>query len=175
MKDVLKEMLKGLVAWRLVCAALVICLAPAAYAADDDKDAPKAESGASAEPSDAKAAEDADKDDGDKQQSDEGDADKDGADKEDAKDSSDKEAAAPGENRKGSVRLKDLIVDGFLIRTTVFVPADAVTRQTGSVSADAMVLTLQKETAIAICYYTFKAYVKGGRGLLRIPSCTVYD
>src|SRR4029079_7209197 len=87
------------------------------------------------------------------------------------------EAGGPGENneRKGSVRLKDLITDGFLIRTTVFVPADAVTRQTGAVSSDAMVMTLQKETVIAICYYTFKAYVKGGKGLLQIPSCPIYD
>ena len=162
----MKDVLKGLLGWRLICAALLICLAPAAYAAGDDKDAPKAESGTSSAPSDAKAAEPS--------AAPEGASDKDDADKDTGNAD---EAGGPGENneRKGSVRLKDLITDGFLIRTTVFVPADAVTRQTGAVSSDAMVMTLQKETVIAICYYTFKAYVKGGKGLLKIPSCTIYD
>ena len=64
--------------------------------------------------------------------------------------------------------MKDLLAEGFLIRTTVLVSADAVTR----VSSDAIILTLQKETAIAVCYYTLKAYVK--EGLTAIASCTVF-
>ena len=68
-----------------------------------------------------------------------------------------------------------MIGDGFVIRTTVFVPADAVTRQTGKISSDAVVLALQKETAIAVCHYTLNAYVNGWKGLTKISSCTVYQ
>ena len=71
-----------------------------------------------------------------------------------------------------AVKMKDILAEGFLIRTTVLVPADAVTRQLGKVSPDAIILTLQKETAIAVCYYTLKAYVKGS--LTDIASCTVF-
>ena len=68
--------------------------------------------------------------------------------------------------------LKDILAEGFLIRTTVLVPAEAVTRQIGKVSSGSVLLTLQKETAIAVCYYTLKAYVK--EGLTDIASCTVF-
>ena len=62
--------------------------------------------------------------------------------------------------------------DGFVIRTTVFIPAAAVTRQTGKVSGDAIVVTLQKQFSTAVCYYALKAYVK--EGLNAIPFCTVH-
>ena len=54
----------------------------------------------------------------------------------------------------------------------MLVPAEAVTRQIGKVSSDAILLTLQRESAIAVCYYTLKAYVK--EGLTDIASCTVF-
>jgi len=73
---------------------------------------------------------------------------------------------------QSAVKLKDILAEGFLIRTTVLVPAEAVTRQIGKVSSDAVLLTLQKETAIAVCYYTLKAYVK--ESLTDIASCTVF-
>jgi hypothetical protein len=73
---------------------------------------------------------------------------------------------------QSAVKLKDILAEGFLIRTTVLVPAEAVTRQIGKVSSDAVLLTLQKETAIAVCYYTLKAYVKDT--LTDIASCTVF-
>ena len=73
---------------------------------------------------------------------------------------------------QSAVKLKDILAEGFLIRTTVLVPAEAVTRQIGKVSSDAILLTLQKESAIAVCYYTLKAYVK--EGLTDIASCTVF-
>ena len=73
---------------------------------------------------------------------------------------------------QSAVKLKDILAEGFLIRTTVLVPAEAVTRQIGKVSSDAVLLTLQKETAIAVCYYTLKAYVK--QSLTDIASCTVF-
>ena len=66
--------------------------------------------------------------------------------------------AATGEIQS-AVKMKDLLGEGFLIRTTVLVPTDAVTR-------------LQRETAIAVCYYTLKAYVK--ESLTDIASCTVF-
>jgi hypothetical protein len=58
------------------------------------------------------------------------------------------------------VKMKNLLAEGFLIQTTVLVPPDAVTRQLRKVSPDAISLALQRETAIAVCYYTLKAYVK---------------
>ena len=62
--------------------------------------------------------------------------------------------AGAGEIQSG-VKMKDLLAEGFLgIRTTVLVPADAVTRQLGKVSPDAIILTLQKETAAAVCCTT---------------------
>ena len=73
---------------------------------------------------------------------------------------------------QSAVKLKDILAEGFLIRTTVLVPAEAVTRQIGKVSSDAVLLTLQKETAIAVCYYTLKAYVK--ERLTDIASCTAF-
>src|SRR4029079_7481626 len=44
------------------------------------------------------------------------------------------EAPAGGEG--GLMPLADLVKDGFVIRTTDFIPADAVTRQSGKVSSD---------------------------------------
>jgi hypothetical protein len=80
--------------------------------------------------------------------------------------------AATGESKSGA-SLKDLVNDGFVVRTTVFIPAEAVTRQLGKVSGDAVVVTLQKQFSTAICYYSFKAYVGGG--LTKIASCTVHQ
>jgi hypothetical protein len=82
------------------------------------------------------------------------------------------EAPPAGGGIQSAVKLKDILAEGFLIRTTVLVPAEAVTRQIGKVSSDAALLTLQKETAIAVCYYTLKAYVK--EGLTDIASCTAF-
>ena len=80
------------------------------------------------------------------------------------------EGPAGGEG--GPVPLADLVKDGFVIRTTDFIPGDAVTRQSGKVSADAMIVTLQKSTSTAVCFYTLKAYV--GKKFTTIPACTVH-
>jgi hypothetical protein len=82
------------------------------------------------------------------------------------------QGTATGESKSGA-SMKDLVNDGFVIRTTVFIPAEAVTRQLGKVSGDAVVVTLQKQFSTAICYYSFKAYV--GAGLTKIASCTVHQ
>jgi hypothetical protein len=81
-----------------------------------------------------------------------------------------------GEGQPGGdgtpVPLADLTKDGFVIRTTNFIPADAVTHQSGKVSSDAVIVTLQKSTSTAVCFYTLKAYV--GKKLTTIPACTVH-
>ena len=71
-----------------------------------------------------------------------------------------------------TVTLAELTKEGFDIRTTAFVPAEAVTRQSGKVSSDAVMVTLQKTTATAVCFYTLKAYVS--KKLSTIPACTVH-
>ena len=58
-------------------------------------------------------------------------------------------AAAAGEIKSG-MKMKDLLAKAFLIRSTVLVPADAVTHRIGKVSSNAIILTLQKEIAIAV-------------------------
>jgi hypothetical protein len=72
----------------------------------------------------------------------------------------------------GPASLGELTKDGFEFRTTDFIPAEAVTRQSGKVSSDAIVVTLQKTTATAVCFYTLKAYVS--KKLTTIPACTVH-
>jgi hypothetical protein len=152
------KVINVLQAWSVAGAvALLLSLALPAIAAPADKDAPP-EKGAAPEASEPK---DADKS------------------KEEAKpdetpppDAKAEEAPPAGGGIQSAVKLKDILAEGFLIRTTVLVPAEAVTRQIGKVSSDAVLLTLQKETAIAVCYYTLKAYVK--EGLTDIASCTVF-
>ncbi len=72
----------------------------------------------------------------------------------------------------GPVSLGELTKDGFMIRATDFIPAEAVTRQSGKISSDAVIVTLQTSTATAVCFYTLKAYV--GKKLNTIPACTVH-
>jgi hypothetical protein len=78
----------------------------------------------------------------------------------------------PPQPETAPASLAELTKDGFEIRTTAFIPADAVTRQSGKVSSDAIVVTLQKTAATAVCFYTLKAYVS--RKLTTIPACTVH-
>jgi hypothetical protein len=70
------------------------------------------------------------------------------------------------------VSLGELTGDGFEIRATDYIPAEAVTRHSGKVSSDAIIVTLQKSAATAVCFYTLKAYV--GKTLTTIPACTVH-
>jgi hypothetical protein len=80
--------------------------------------------------------------------------------------------AAPSGGDTQSATLAMLLKEGFSVRTTAFVPADAVTRQSGKTSSDAIVLTLQKDIVAAVCFYTLKAYVSKKLGT--IPACTVH-
>lgn len=143
--------IKVLLALAAVCAVVALVLFHPATAAPADKNgAPQA-----SEPKD-EADDDA--------------ARADEAPPEDAK-AEDAPPAGAGEIQS-AVKMKDLLAEGFLIRTTVLVPAEAVTRQLGKVSPDSIILTMQRETAIAVCYYTLKAYVK--QSLTDIASCTVF-
>jgi len=76
------------------------------------------------------------------------------------------------EGNSGPLSLGELTRDGFEIRATDFIPAEAVTRQSGKVTSDAVIVTLQKTTSTAVCFYTLKAYV--GKKLTTIPACTVH-
>lgn len=80
------------------------------------------------------------------------------------------ETPQPSEDTPAS--LGDLTREGFEIIATDFIPAEAVTRQSGKVASDAVVVTLQKQNATAVCFYTLKAYV--GKKLTAIPACTVH-
>ena len=80
------------------------------------------------------------------------------------------ETPQPSEDTPAS--LGDLTRGGFEIIATDFIPAEAVTRQSGKVASDAVVVTLQKQNATAVCFYTLKAYV--GKKLTAIPACTVH-
>jgi hypothetical protein len=163
----MRWLIKGLPALGVISAAAFLCLAlPAAAAPADKEDASEA-----SEPKDA-GKDDAGKPD---EESKDGDADTskdEGKPDEEAPSGAEAEAPPPAGEIQSAVKMKDLLAEGFLIRTTVLVPAEAVTRQLGKVSPDAIILTLQKETAIAVCYYTLKAYVK--ESLTDIASCTVF-
>jgi hypothetical protein len=156
----MRKFIKGLPVWSATGAAvLLLGLALPLAAAPADKDSASPEKGAAPEASEPK---DADKP-------------KDEGKPEEAPRSAEKpaeEAPPAAGGIQSAVKMKDVLAEGFLIRTTVLVPAEAVTRQIGKVSSDAILLTLQKESAIAVCYYTLKAYVK--EGLTDIASCTAF-
>jgi hypothetical protein len=80
--------------------------------------------------------------------------------------------APPSAGEIPSATLASLLQEGFEVRATAFVPADAVTRQSGKSSSDAILVTLQKAAVSAVCFYTLKAYVSKKLGT--IPACTVH-
>jgi hypothetical protein len=156
----MSKFIKGLSVWSAVSAVILsLLLALPLAAAPADKDSASPEKGAAPEASEPK---DADK------PKDEGKPDE-------APPSAEKaaeEAPPAAGGIQSVVKMKDILAEGFLIRTMVLVPAEALTRQIGKVSSDAILLTLQKESAIGVCYYTLKAYVK--EGLTDIASCTAF-
>lgn len=173
----MERMLKGLPAWAFIAGLAMLSLAVGAYAAGANA-ADKPESNSDTPSADANHAGKADS----KPEAPAGDE----AGKPEAaplgksekseeaapKDESEEAAEAPGVAVKGGRKMQELLGEGFLIRTTVLIPAEVVTRQIGKVSPDAIVVTLQKETAITVCYYTLRAYVK--LRLTDIPTCTVF-
>jgi hypothetical protein len=153
------KFIKDLPAWSAVgAAAILLLLVLPLAAAPADKDGASPDKGATPEASEPKDS-DKSKDEGK-------------PDEAPAPDAKAEDAPPAGGGIQSAVKMKDILAEGFLVRTTVLVPAEAVTRQIGKVSSDAILLTLQKESAIAVCYYTLKAYVK--EGLTDIASCTVF-
>jgi hypothetical protein len=151
----MSKFIKGLPVWSAVSAVILsLLLALPLAAAPADKDSASPEKGAAPEASEPK---DADK------PKDEG--------KPDEAPPSAEKAAEEAPPAAGGIQ-SVVKMKGFLIRTMVLVPAEALTRQIGKVSSDAILLTLQKESAIGVCYYTLKAYVK--EGLTDIASCTAF-
>jgi len=61
---------------------------------------------------------------------------------------------AQPEGDGGPVSLGELTKDGYVIRTSNFIPAEAATRQSGKVSSHALVVTLQKTNSTAVCAST---------------------
>jgi hypothetical protein len=146
----------------LVCAAALLFALDAARAAEPEGGAAASKAGEGAK---AKAGE------GEAGKSEEGEAGKPDEGGPDEGDEGGEGEGQPGGNGT-PVPLAELTKDGFVIRTTNFIPADAVTHQSGKVSSDAVIVTLQKSTSTAVCFYTLKAYV--GKKLTTIPACTVH-
>ena len=113
----------------LACAALLFAFAEARAAEPGAKPAPAAAKGEGTNPEEAKP--EASKDEGSEATKPE-----DGAPTAEA---GSPEARPEGDS--GPVSLGELTKDGFVIRTSNFIPADAVTRQSGKVSSDAFVVT----------------------------------
>jgi hypothetical protein len=62
--------------------------------------------------------------------------------------------------------------DGYEVRALAFVPTEASSRQTGEQTPDALILTLQKENSVVVCYYTLAAYVSDD--VMDIDSCKAH-
>ena len=83
-------------------------------------------------------------------------------------------AAGPalGQTEQPRVALDGLMSRGFEVIGTTYIPVTAVERQSDVRGSDAIVLTLQKGSQLAVCYYTLNAYV--GPELPEIDSCRVH-
>src|SRR5262249_47605733 len=89
-----------------------------------------------------------------------------------AEDAGKPDEGGPSGGEGGLVPLAELVKDGFVIRTTDFIPADAVTRQSGKGFFGRCHCHVEKSTSTAVCFYTLKAYV--GKKLTTIAACTVH-
>jgi hypothetical protein len=145
----------------LACAAALFFALAEARAAEPEGGAPASKAGATEK-----------KEDGEAGKSEEGEAGKDDKNDKDESDEGEDGAEVPPGGDGSPVPLAELTKDGFVIRTTNFIPADAVTRQSGKVASDAVIVTLQKSTSTAVCFYTLKAFV--GKKLTTIAACTVH-
>jgi hypothetical protein len=59
------------------------------------------------------------------------------------------------------VKLRALLADGYELKNVVFVPQDASSRIAAKPDHDALVISLQKGSAIATCYHQLRNYVAG--------------
>lgn len=81
-------------------------------------------------------------------------------------------APASAQTEQLRVALDGLMSRGFEVIGTTYIPVTAVERQSEVRGFDAIVLTLQKGSQLAVCYYTLDAYV--GPELPEIESCHVH-
>jgi hypothetical protein len=69
------------------------------------------------------------------------------------------------------VTMKDLLNEGYEIRTTSVIPHDIVTRGGSTADVDAAMMILQKGPMIATCYTEFSSFANGA--FYTLP-CNVY-
>lgn len=170
------RLVKGVLLWGFLAGLAILLLVPAAYAADPAADSAKPEAKGETPSPDAtkpasKPEEPAKGEDG-KSETPASSKPEKPEETVAPEDEREQEASAAGVELKGGLRMQELLAQGFLIRTTVLIPAEMVTRQTGKVTPDALIVTLQKETAIAVCYYTLKSYVR--LRLAALSTCTMF-
>lgn len=175
----MRSLVKVLPLWGFLIGLAILVPAPAAYAADSDTDSAKPGAKEDTPSADTKNQEKPDVKPGEPAKGEAGKSERPASGKEEKPEETaapenerEKEAVAAGVELKGGLKMQELLAQGFLIRTTLLVPAEMVTRQTGKVTPDALVVTLQKETAIAVCYYTLKSYVR--LRLAALSTCTMF-
>ena len=69
------------------------------------------------------------------------------------------------------VTMKDLLNEGYEIKTTSVIPHDIVTRGGSTADVDAAMIILQKGSMIATCYTEFSSFANGA--FYTLP-CNVY-
>lgn len=86
------------------------------------------------------------------------------------------QGAATAEREKSSEQWRTLLAlskEGFEVKATAFVPSEAATRQVGRSTPDAIVLTMQRGSSIAICYHTLNAFVNDE--LPTLENCLLHE
>jgi len=71
-------------------------------------------------------------------------------------------------------RMKDLIVDGFEVKTVNVVPRDIVMAGGSTVEIDAVLILLQKGPQLANCYVGYQNFVNGSYFNADSGGCTVH-
>lgn len=67
--------------------------------------------------------------------------------------------ANSGQVNAASTSLKQFLEQGFEIKSVAIVPAEIATRTANKIQVDGAIITIQKGPALAVCNYTFSAYV----------------
>lgn len=70
-------------------------------------------------------------------------------------------------------RVKELLADGFELKTVNVVPRSIVTAGGSTLDVDAVIVLLQKGPQLATCYVTYEGFVKGWYWNGQNPSCTI--
>ena len=70
-------------------------------------------------------------------------------------------------------KTKDLIAEGFEIKSVTVIPREIVNRGGSTLDVDAVIILLQKGTELANCYVTFAGFADGSYYNGDTPICTV--